>query len=306
MAMYTFVPVTSLLLLGFLALAPQLFWKYKPDERRSHPPYFPFPLPEFILSASLWSLAYLLRTPIFTIVSALVERLSPVLATFLFNLTHVLTYNLFRLSSLPILRLRDAMASTRPTWHDPVFYRVWWLALGWASIDVAVSIWQSYGQLALYRGVMVPADRVGQVLAQSSSASLLSSSQEALPLSPCTDAGKGTVDDAIRAAVDQDLEQLVALKEREDLEEIYGLPIVVRLFCTLKHDMTLTLLRACRKYPCSSRASCASTPSCSRQASRSRSPRHTCTPSSRCPCPASRGPRRRTARSWSRSRSSCC
>ena len=37
-----------------------------------------------------------------------------------------------------------------------------------------------------------------------------------------------SLDDAIRLAVDQDLEQLVSLKEREDLEEIYGIPVIVR------------------------------------------------------------------------------
>ena len=36
-----------------------------------------------------------------------------------------------------------------------------------------------------------------------------------------------SLDEAIRLAVDQDLEQLVNLKEREDLEEIYGFPVIV-------------------------------------------------------------------------------
>ncbi|EKM52380.1 uncharacterized protein PHACADRAFT_260710, partial [Phanerochaete carnosa HHB-10118-sp] len=235
--MYTFVPLSSLLLLGCLACCPRLFWKYEIHPPESHPPYFPPPLPYFLVSSALWSLAYLLRTPIFALVSSVFDGFSPVLVTLAFNVLHVLLYNVFRLSSLPILRIRDAMQHDIATWHDPAFYRVWWVALGWATIDVAVGIWQSYTQIALYRNVMVPEDRVPQVLAQGSEGgsmtNLLSADlEEAVPLSPRADTPKTTnsvprtLDEAIRAAVDQDLEQLMNLKEREDVEEIYGLPVI--------------------------------------------------------------------------------
>lgn len=92
---------------------------------------------------------------------------------------------------------------------------------------------------------MVPRDRAAEVLAQQQgnlgASQLMSDSQEALPLSPRREtpkagggsdtpgsgSGAGSVEEAIRLAVDQDLEQLVNLKEREDVEEIYGVPVIV-------------------------------------------------------------------------------
>ena len=37
-----------------------------------------------------------------------------------------------------------------------------------------------------------------------------------------------SVEDAVRMAVDQDVEQLIYLQEREELEEVYGMPVIVR------------------------------------------------------------------------------
>lgn len=263
-AMHTFVPLSSLLLLGFLAICPLLFWKFKSRPLEAQPPYFASPIPEVVLASSVWALAYLLRTPLFSLVSFLFDRALPILTTLVFNASHVLLYNFFRLAPLPILRLRDQMQHSRPTWHDPVFYRVWWISLGWATIDVAVGIWQSYAQISLYRSVMVPADRVPHILAQgsalASATNLLSSSEEALPLSPRQEApkagsGRGTpmtFDDAIRLAVDQDLEQLVNMKEREDMEDIYGLPVIVCFMSSFPvlHELSRLMLCSIRKSPC--------------------------------------------------------
>lgn len=132
-----------------------------------------------------------------------------------------------------------------------------------------VGISQSYGQIALYRNVMVPENRVAELLASTSvdgsRTILLSSSEEILPLSPRNEPphdgtlpigehGKrtksdvdapGSINETIRQAVDKDLEQLVNLKEREDLEEIYGFPIIVRrsLFDTMNSTEWLSLAK---------------------------------------------------------------
>lgn len=230
-ALYTFVPFSSALLLAFLALCPELFWKSRHNPG-THSPYYPSPLPELIISAALWAFCYLMRTPLFTLCSLAVHN--SLLVTLLFNALHAIVYNFCRVSALPLLRVRDQMRHRYPTWDDPTFYRVWWIALGWATIDVGVSIIQSYSQLALYRNVMVPEDRLREVAAQRSTADYVSPSEEVLPLSPRCEAPKRTdsprtLEDAIRNAVDQDLEQLVNLKEREDVEEIYGLPPIVCL-----------------------------------------------------------------------------
>ncbi|PSR73039.1 hypothetical protein PHLCEN_2v11143 [Hermanssonia centrifuga] len=254
--MYTFVPLISLLLLAFLARCPDMFWPIPNAKPIPHPSYFPSPIPELLLSSALWSLGYLLRMPIYTVVSFLTRRLSPFVTTFVFHLIYAIVYNLLRISSSPILRLRTLMDHPRPVWTDPVFRTVWWLSLGWAAIDVAVGIIQSYSQIALYRNVMVPEDRIAQILAQAygSRTDLISQSEEILPLSPrCEGNSNGSfqppaswgvsddtraqpqkasyskplsADEAIGLAVDQDLEQLANLKERQDLEEIYGFPVI--------------------------------------------------------------------------------
>ncbi|KAF7795104.1 hypothetical protein EIP86_006249 [Pleurotus ostreatoroseus] len=231
-------------------LYPEIFWPLRHPTPRRHPLLYPFPLPEVLLSAALWAMAYLLRLPLYSGVSCLMGTINPFFTTMAFNALHAIAFNLLRITSLPILDVREKMQLPRPTWHDPIFRTVWWLSLGWALIDVLVGIAQSYSQLALYRSVMVPEDRIAAVLATSSAdesrTDLLSSSQEILPLSPRHEvpgigmpagengkAGRSTsgyarsLDEAIRLAVDQDLEQLVNLKEREDLEEIYGFPVIV-------------------------------------------------------------------------------
>ena len=39
-----------------------------------------------------------------------------------------------------------------------------------------------------------------------------------------------SLEEAIRLAVDQDVEQLIHLQEREELEEVYGIPVIVSVF----------------------------------------------------------------------------
>lgn len=138
------------------------------------------------------------------------------------------------------------MNFTLPTWRDEAFRRVWWLAIGWAAIETIVAVVQEYQQIALYKDVMVPEDRVDEVLAQPGSGARSrfgSSQEEVLVLSPrsteefpplqrqesgATDVTR-ELSEAIELEVDRDIERLVSLKEREELEEIYGLPIIVRV-----------------------------------------------------------------------------
>ena len=39
-----------------------------------------------------------------------------------------------------------------------------------------------------------------------------------------------SLEEAIRLAVDQDVEPLIHLQEREELEEVYGIPVLVSVF----------------------------------------------------------------------------
>lgn len=260
LALYVFVPLSSLLVFVLLATLPPFVWRSDsdPPSDSSYPRHFHSPLPELLVSISLWILSHHLRLPLFTITSSLFS--SPLWNTLLFNVLHVLFSQLLRLSAFPILGVRHKMEYPLPTWKDPAFSRVWWIALGWALADVAVGVTQGYEQLALYREVMVPEDRVRDVLVRWKSGlsglggGSRTSSDDALPLSPraveARENGKGaakprSIDDAIKLAVDKDLEEIVRLKDREELEEIYGVPpihIPVFVSCLQRIDSILLSL----------------------------------------------------------------
>ena len=253
-ALFTFVPLSSLLVFALLASLPLLVWHADPHTPFEYPRYFPTPLPEVLVSVALWILSHHLRLPLFTVTSSFIH--SSIWNTLVFNVLHVILSQLLRLSAFPILNVRHKMEYPLPTWKDPAFSRVWWIALGWALADVAVGITQGYEQLALYREVMVPEDRVRDVLVRwKSGLSGLgdgsgSSSNDALPLSPRQieslehENGRGSaakprsIEEAIKLAVDKDLEEIVRLKDREELEEIYGVPPIVSrpriALCTLQ------------------------------------------------------------------------
>ena len=256
----------------FLANLPRLVCPISNPEKPTLPRSFPSPLPELLISAAFWSLTHLLRVPLYNLACTLCPR---ILDTVLFNAFYVLLSQLLRLAALAVLRVRHEMAYPRPTWRDGAFRTVWWLALGWGLAEAATSIAQGYEQLALYRNVMVPVERVREILAQSkaqaqwgtgSRSESGNGSREYMPLSPRSEqadpiasatnqnpnpnsnpnAGRRrrkepvSVEEAIRMAVDQDVEQLIHLQEREELEEVYGLPVIVRVVLLCWLDRTET------------------------------------------------------------------
>jgi len=159
--LYTFVPLASLvtwLLLG--VFIPLAFIPRQPHH--PHPKYFPSPIPEFITSAALWSFAYQLRAPLFSLISTAVYDAD--VAVILHASSHVIVYNLLRLAILPILGIRNDVEQDFPTRSDYAFLRVWWASLGWSLVEVVVAIWQGYEQLALYEDIMIPPSRVKDFL----------------------------------------------------------------------------------------------------------------------------------------------
>ncbi|PIL25863.1 hypothetical protein GSI_11616 [Ganoderma sinense ZZ0214-1] len=270
LALYAFVPLTALVFFIFFALCPTWFWPIRWPTPPTFPRSLPSPLPEFILAMAFWSLAHLLRTPLWFISSRICPR---ILDTILFNASYVLLSTLLRIAALAALRVRHEMTYTRPIWRDEAFRAVWWLGLGWGFAEAAVSITQGYQQLACYRTVMVPVDRVKEILAQSRATAQwgigsgsINTSREHMPLSPRgaespaadglanssshpnsnglgsangglsrsgsgsgrrpSDAHPMSLEEAVRLAVDHDVEQLLYLQEREELEEVYGVPVI--------------------------------------------------------------------------------
>jgi len=266
-AMYTFVPLSSFLVLLLLAVLPAWLWPTHDTPPRPHSPYFPLPFPELLLSSALWSLSHLVRVPLYTVFSIAFRTLHPAFLTILFQAFYALVYNLLRLSAIPMLRLKHEMDFPFPTWHDFTFRRVWWLALGWAAIETTVGIVQDYQQIALYKDVMIPEDKIAAILAHpgSGSGSRFGGSQEEILIlsprspeeSPALQRQQSTtgisisqpasrhISEAIELEVDRDIERLVNLKEREELEGIYGLPIIripVFLSCLQRIDSIIITL----------------------------------------------------------------
>jgi len=207
-AFYTLAPLTALAAFVLLALLPYVAYRWP----KSHPPTYPylaslpFPLPEILASVALYSLAHLLRSPIYALSAALIPF--PLPATLLSTALHTILSTVARLFTLALLLIQHHAVYAHPTWEDSAFRRVWWAALGWAAAETVVSVHQGYAGLALYRDVLV-------------SPSKPPDDPERTPLLPPRRAAPDP-----DAEIDQDLDELVALKAREELEDVFGLPLI--------------------------------------------------------------------------------
>ncbi|KZP33212.1 hypothetical protein FIBSPDRAFT_916157 [Athelia psychrophila] len=191
------------------------------------PPPFPNPSSELLLATALWSLAHTLHVPIYTLFAALAPTDT---AALLATVAHCLVANLLRLSALAILRVRHDMEWPAPTWRDPAFARVVWLAVGWAGAEAVVGVWQGYETIMLYRDVLVPAGREAELL----DAVAIAGEGEGRGGSPVM-VGSGfleatdfvaTMGTGIDEQVDRDLDRLLGVKAREEVEEVYGMPAI--------------------------------------------------------------------------------
>lgn len=141
---------------------------------------------------------------------------------------------------------------------------MWWVALAWAAAEAIAGIKQGYEAIALYRDVLVIARRVtdsssgvpneqnarilGTEEPPRTITGLRSSSEqqyrigldtlaleenhdvlqgERRPLLPRNGTSKYPSSDELRLEVERDLDQLIAIRNREELEEVYGMPMIV-------------------------------------------------------------------------------
>jgi hypothetical protein len=256
-AFHAAIPIISVLCLALLGIGPPLFFKIILPS--SHPPLLPHPLPSLLLAASSWSLAYLLRRPIIQVLLYFGSP-APLPAAL-----HALLTDTIRLASIPLLLcfvsspehgVQNESTNTAghyhgPTPHSPAFILVWYLALGWSAAELVAAVTQTCTQLALYADVLIPAPV------------LLSGTDEALyddvPLNPEQPDGAshrlvpqdfageraGQSSGRITASpialvasglaslsedqLEEELDALMRLKARQELEEVYGVPVVVSL-----------------------------------------------------------------------------
>jgi hypothetical protein len=262
-------------------------------------PYFPTPLPELLLSVSLFSLSHLLHPYLFTLAGLLLPH--PTATSALGTALHVILRTALRTAAFPMLAL--AAPSGYATFRAPVFRRVWWLALGWSLAEVTAGIAQDYEALALYRDVLVPQgearELVAKVVAAAGTGPLknggsdgsspraaderlresLSRGEEGGPaVEPAGSPVSGqqhqksqqassrsswmaAANDAeIQIEVDKDFDVLVAVKARDELEELYGCPVIVSLwnFCLFIMVADCQLCVNCSACLCPCFACCAS------------------------------------------------
>ncbi|KAG1721956.1 hypothetical protein EDB19DRAFT_1859535 [Suillus lakei] len=215
-----FVPLFAIVIFTVLALLPDLAWPIA-DFPSPYPASFPFPLPEILISSAFFSLAHLLRVPLFSLASLLLPSESACLAsTFL----HVFITNGLRLAALAIIQVRHTMDYPIPTCQDPAFRTVWWLSLNFAEVFAAIV--QGYEQLTLYRDVMVPEGRETEFLERLKSGSLDDPPLE----NPYSPEREDELEDgetrSVESRIDRGLEKLLAIKMREELEEVYGIPVI--------------------------------------------------------------------------------
>ncbi|KAG8897083.1 hypothetical protein FRC01_011488, partial [Tulasnella sp. 417] len=172
---YTLVPITSLLFLLGLIILFTAVWPVTPPPTPDNPspppssPNHPWwrPRPSFaglLVGASAWIISYTLRIPIYTLSTCFNSCTSSITVALSTVLSIALEEGL-RLGALVILGLRldDPPASGSEEWDetwprtgDEAFQKTFWVAVGWAIVEVGWSIAQGYEQLALYRDVLPP------------------------------------------------------------------------------------------------------------------------------------------------------
>jgi len=180
--LYAFAPLTFVLGFILFAFLPLLM---SPSDTQHPYPYsgtLPFPIPELLVSLSLYSLSHVLRSPFYTLSQALLSWIYSIFSSTwqtlhpnpansfiitLSTLIHTLVTTALRLAAFPILLVSDSdsLVTSHDVEHQPFytsFVRVWWIALGWALIEAVVGIVQGYQSIALYKDVLVNVDEDGR------------------------------------------------------------------------------------------------------------------------------------------------
>lgn len=218
--LYTLVPITALATLVAFTLQLCFIW---PAARS------PSPLLDVTVLAAAWAAAHGARAPIFS-ASSLCGRFANAWTLGLATIVHTATEELARLGALLLLRLQLADFREGASADDPSFARAWWAALGWAALEVAVGIAQGYEQLALYRDVLPGGTRHSAYFHHHQLLSERTPLTSRTPLqtygaSPMMNSSlNGSVD-----YLDDELTHLIEIKSRAELEDVFGVPIPVRI-----------------------------------------------------------------------------
>jgi hypothetical protein len=256
---YTIVPIASLLVWLLAAFIPRLILT-TPPSTTPHALCFPSPLPEFLLSISLFALSHLLNPSLFILAGVILPH--PTAQSVLGTGLHVFLRNALRTAAFPTLGL--TLPGGVATFRAPAFWHAWWLALGWSLAEVAAGVAQGYEMLTLYRDALVPEGRARELVIsavtspawepkhnrnESSSPPRAADERLRESLSRGEDGGTSMDiagspvrgrrlessftsiqignDAETQLEVDRDFDELVAVKAREELEDLYGFAPIV-------------------------------------------------------------------------------
>lgn len=245
-------PIFTFLVFFSFAYFPKIARSSARDEELSLPyeysPFFPFPLPEISTAMAFWALSHLLSSSFSNI-----SFIPAGHALFLSSLFRSLVNLILRQATVPVLLIPSTAVYNHPTWRDGSFCRIWWIALGWAAAEAIVGIKQGYDGIALYRDVLVnvrktvmtpnqmrrpPILGYGSV-ARENPETMPSFTQsidiERRPLlenqicntNDIAVQGNAHLKDAMDDEVERDIDELIALRGREELEDLYGMPFIV-------------------------------------------------------------------------------
>ncbi|KAG8760830.1 hypothetical protein FRC12_009498 [Ceratobasidium sp. 428] len=258
---FALVPLACLSLFTGLVLLVTFAWAPGHNQPHSNIPY-PY-LPHgraFLVGAAGWVVSYAFRAPIYAAVT-FGGRWASLGSVITATVCSVVAQESLRLGVLVLLGVRLHAWYGHPQWspypmpQDEAFRDVWWIALGWSTVEAGLSIFQGYEQLALYKDLFDARDRDEETWRNANTNALQFDSRIV-----SRSAASSADDDIKRAAIlspsdmasiiDEELIQSIQLRDREALELVFGVPlpnIPVFISCLQRIDgqilsMGLTLL----------------------------------------------------------------
>lgn len=210
---YTTVPLSAFLFLLALILLPRAVWP-----RPVHTPHYG----DLLAAAGAWIVSFSLRTPTHLISTFLPLR--PSFQIFISTVAQVLIQDVIRLSLFALLGLTLEQGNGEwvpyPEPEDDAFRRVWWMATGWAAVETLVAVCQAYGQLALYKDWLN--GRTGTVTPTPANTP---AAQSYPPMNGEMDAERQSLNGP--RDLDEEVQRWITLKERAEVEEVYGVPLPI-------------------------------------------------------------------------------
>jgi hypothetical protein len=253
---YTLVPISSFL--AFIGLIALLTVCYPPPPTSPHSNY---PLTshyrEFFTGCAAWVVSFALRIPVF-LVCTLFGRYVNLFTISFSAVSRVFVEECIRFSSLLLLAIHLHYLPDNPEWvpypntQDDAFRQVWWFALGWGAVEVVSSIAQGYEQLALYKDILddemlqdwgddIEAESIGRRYVTS----ILKATSPGSPSPASCEPSPPPRDLAISQFLEEEMAELIAIKDRAELELVYGVPppnIPVFISCLQRLDSLLLTL----------------------------------------------------------------